>query len=360
MGKRIKILYSVNGDGLGHASRSTPIIQELLKKYDVKILVGSKRAGDFLRQKFDNVVSYESIKFVYEKNSVNIHKTITKNAKIVLSRSSNLRKVYQTIKGYNPDILLTDCDFPTIVVAKLFKIPLICICNIHAFGEMKFDVPKKYRKTYYIQKMIIKSLSTNIDHHVITTFFYLPVKKTNVILVPPILRKEIQKLKPSRKDYYLVYQTSSTNHRLIKTLKSFNEKFIVYGLDKEGIDGNITFRKTNQKQFFEDFKDCKACIANGGYTFISEAVSLHKPIMCIPIKRTFEQAFNALQIKRLGYGNMCDSINHKTLRDFIKNNNKYYDNLKGYKTENNGKTLKIIEDLINHNIISIKNAKSKK
>jgi len=226
---------------------------------------------------------------------------------------------------------------------------------------MKFDVPKKYRKIYYIQKMIIKSLSTNIDNHVITTFFYLPVKKTNVTLVPPILRKEILKLKPSRKGYYLVYQTSSTNHRLIKTLKSFNEKFIVYGLDRESIDGNIIFRKTNQKQFFEDFKDCKACIANGGYTFISEAVSLHKPVLCIPIKRTFEQAFNALQIRRLGYGEMSDSINHKVLYNFIKNNDKYYNNLKNYKTESNSKTLKIIEDLIHHYIISSrKNAKSKK
>jgi uncharacterized protein (TIGR00661 family) len=346
MRKRIKILYSINGDGLGHASRSVPIIYGLLKRYDVKILVGSKRSGNFLKKKFKNVIAYDGVRFIYEKNSVNALKTITKNAKNILSRSSNLRKIYLTIRKYNPDILLTDCDFLTMLIANLFKMPVICICNIHAFTKMKFKVPKKYRRTYYIQKMIIKSLGTSIDHHVITTFFNLPVKSKNVILVPPILRKEILRLKPSRKGHYLVYQTSPTNNRLFKILKSFDKKFIVYGLDKNEIDKNITFRKTNQKQFFKDFKDCRACIANGGYSFISEAVYLHKPVFCIPIKGAFEQAFNSLQIKRLGYGDMCDKVSRKALNHFIENNEKYYNNLSKYKMEDNKRALKTVKELI--------------
>jgi uncharacterized protein (TIGR00661 family) len=345
----VKILYSVNGDGFGHATRSTPIIQALSKKYKLKVIASSKGSGDFLQKnvgKSVKVLSYNGIRFVYKKNSMDVYNTFTRNAKVILSRSSNLRIIYKTIKSYKPDVIITDCDFPTIVVAKLFKIPLLCVCNIHALSEMKYDVPKKYKKMKYAQRAVVKALSGNIDYHVITTFFYLPVKKKNVFLYPPILRKEILAMNPTRKDYYLVYQTSSTNNNLIKILKSVNARFIVYGFNKEEIDGNVTFRKTNNDQFFKDFKDCRACIANGGFSFISEAVSLHKPVLSIPIRGIVEQLLNALEIKRLGYGDMCDKINRKILLHFIENNDKYYQNLKKHKKENNAKVIRKIEALV--------------
>jgi uncharacterized protein (TIGR00661 family) len=232
------------------------------------------------------------------------------------------------------------------MVAKFFDIPLICVCNIHAVTEMEYDVPRKYRQIKLAQRTVFKTISTNVDYHVITTFFYLPVRKKNTFLCPPILRKEIIDMKPSRKDYYLVYQTSSTNDKLIDVLKSANVKFIVYGFERDDVDKNVTFRKTNNDQFFKDLKDCKACIANGGFTFISEAVSLHKPILSIPIKGIIEQVLNALQVQKQGYGEMCDEIDKKTLLKFIKNNDKYYRNLQKHKKEDNTKTIHKVEELI--------------
>ena len=342
----VRIIYSVNGDGFGHATRSIPIIQALSKKYKVKAIVSSKRSGEFMRKSIKNMMMYDGIRFIYDKNSVKLYKTISQNARRVLGKSSNLRRLYTLIKTFKPNVIITDCDFPTILVAKMFDIPLICVCNIHSTSEMKLDVPRKYKRIYYTYKILIKAFSSNVDYHVITTFFYPPVKKKNVFLCPPILRQEIIDIKPRRKDYYLVYQTSSTNHRLIKMLKNVNEKFIVYGFEKDAVEGNITFRKTNNDQFFKDFKDCKACVANGGFTFISEAVSLHKPVLSIPINGTFEQILNALQIKKLGYGEMCTEINRKILLKFIRNNDTYYQNIKRHKKENNDKTIQKVEELI--------------
>jgi len=342
----VKILYSVNGDGFGHATRSIPIIQALSKKYKVKVIVSSKRSGEFMQKHIGKVISYDGIRFIYKKNGISVSETLSRSTKIILSRSSNLRTIFKLIRSYKPDVIITDCDFPTIIVAKLFDIPLFCVCNIHAMSQMEYEVPKKYKKLYYGQKTIIRALSGNIDYHFITTFFYLPVKKKNVFLFPPILRKEIQEMTPIRKDYYLVYQTSSTNKRIINTLKSVKARFIVYGFEKDAIEGNIIFRKTNNSQFFEDLKDCKACIANGGFTFISEAVSLHKPVLSIPLNGTFEQTLNAMQIKRLGYGEMSDTVNRKILLKFIKNNDKYYEVLKKHKKEDNSRIVRKIETLI--------------
>jgi len=347
----IKILYSVNGDGLGHTTRSIPIIQALSKRYNVKTIIGSKRSGEFIKKHIPNVTVFEGLRYSYHKNTVSLYNTINANAKTLFGKSSGFRKVFNTIRNFKPDIIITDCDYLTISVARLFNIPLICVCNIHAMSEMEYSVPKRYHNSYYTGKILIKAFTHNIDYHVITTFFYLPVKKKNVFLYPPILRDEIMKMVPSREDYYLVYQTSgsesvSTNRRIINILKSSKEKFIVYGFDKEEIDGNVIYKKTNNDQFFKDLKDCRACIANGGFTFISEAVSLHKPVLSIPIKGTFEQTLNALQIKRLGYGDMCDVLNKNILFRFIKNNDKYYTNLKNFKREDNRRIIKKIEEII--------------
>ncbi|MGV8086342.1 MAG: MJ1255/VC2487 family glycosyltransferase [Candidatus Woesearchaeota archaeon] len=342
----VKILYSVNGDGLGHATRSIPIIKALSKKHKVTVLVSSNRSGNFMRKYIKNIVSYEGIRFIYEHNKVNHYKNLTKNTKILLSKPTNLTIINRMIKQHKPEVLLVDCDFPTLIVAKLFKIPVICVCNIHSITELKYDVPKKYKKIHRLQKTLFKILSSKINYHVLTTFFYLPTINKNVFLYPPILRKEILDMTPKRGKDYLVYQTSATNSNLIKILKSFKEKFIVYGYDKDEVDKNIIFRKTNNTQFFKDFKDCKACIANGGYSFISEAISLHKPVLSIPITGIFEQTLNAMQIKNLGYGDMCDSIDRKVLANFIKNNDKYYKNLQKYKKEDNSRIISKIEELI--------------
>ena len=133
-------------------------------------------------------------------------------------------------------------------------------------------------------------------------------------------------------------------------MKSVKARFIVYGFEKDHVDGNVTFRKTNNTQFFKDLKDCRACIANGGFTFISEAVSLRKPVLSIPINGTFEQKFNAIQIKRLGYGEMSESVNRRILMKFIKNNDRYYLKLKKHRKEDNTRIVQKIEALIRQSI----------
>jgi len=347
----VKILYSVNGDGLGHTTRSIPIIKALSKKYNVKVIVGSKRSYEFMNKYIKNVTPFEGLRFVYDKNSVKLYKTIGRNAKTLFSRSSNFKAVYSIIKKFRPDVIVTDCDYLTINVSNLFNIPLICVCNIHAMTELKYDVPRKYKQSYYTMNILNKIFTNNIDYHVITTFFYPPVKHKYTFLYPPVLRKQILDMHPTRKNYYLVYQTSgtspvSTNKRVINVLKSVKAQFVVYGFERDGIDKNITFRKTNNDQFFKDFKDCRAVIANGGYSLISEAVSLHKPVLSIPIKGTFEQTLNAMQIKNLGYGDMCEVLTKSKLEHFIKHNEKYYNNLKNYKKEDNSRIILKVEELI--------------
>jgi uncharacterized protein (TIGR00661 family) len=91
---------------------------------------------------------------------------------------------------------------------------------------------------------------------------------------------------------------------------------------------------------------CKAVIANGGFTLISEALYLKKPILSIPVKKQFEQILNAIYLERLGYGMYSKETNKENILRFSKNIQKYKKNLNKYNRYDNRESLKKIDDTI--------------
>ncbi|MGV8150349.1 MAG: MJ1255/VC2487 family glycosyltransferase [Candidatus Woesearchaeota archaeon] len=343
----VKILYAINGDGMGHATRSEAIIEELKKKHQILIIAGSTRVYNYLKIKYTNLKKYEGIRIVYKDNKVDDYTTLKNYIKWIAKESpSNIKKLYKIFKSFKPDILITDFEGTTAYIANALDIPTVCICNIHSVTKLKYTVPKKYRKTKTKVKIVINAIFPRVDYHLVTSFFYTPVKHKNVFVYPPILRKNILSLKPIKKDFILVYQTSDTNTKLLSELKEIKNDFVIYGFNKTGTEKNLTFRKFNNDIWLKDLSECKACIANGGYSFISEAVSLHKPVLSVPIKGQFEQILNALFIKKLGYGEIHDSLTKKRILGFIKNINTYEKNLKKFKKEDNSKILAKIGEII--------------
>ena len=43
-------------------------------------------------------------------------------------------------------------------------------------------------------------------------------------------------------------------------------------------------------------------MAGGGFTLMSEAVYLHKPLLSVPVVGQFEQVLNALYLQALNFG----------------------------------------------------------
>ena len=56
------------------------------------------------------------------------------------------------------------------------------------------------------------------------------------------------------------------------------------------------------EQFLEDLATARAVITTAGYTLMSEALHLGKPLLVLPNSGTFEQTINALFLEREGLG----------------------------------------------------------
>nr|WP_279383593.1 glycosyltransferase family protein [Methanobacterium formicicum] len=122
--------------------------------------------------------------------------------------------------------------------------------------------------------------------------FILPLKTLKKSkYFPPVLREAIMNLKPYNGEHVLVYQTSDSNVKLLDILKKFDDEFIVYGFHQDGRDENLRFKNFNEDEFFQDLARARAVIANGGFTLISEALYLGKPVLSVPVKKNSSNRF---------------------------------------------------------------------
>jgi uncharacterized protein (TIGR00661 family) len=116
----------------------------------------------------------------------------------------------------------------------------------------------------------------------------------------------------------LVYQTSDTNLEMIPILKNTNLEYRIYGMNGRST-GKIKFMKFDEKGFIDDMRKAMFVIINGGFTTLSEALYLRKPILANPIEDQYEQFFNGYSLKRQGYGDYTVNISEHDIYTFLKN-----------------------------------------
>lgn len=338
------IFYCICGEGMGHAIRSSVIIDRIKDKYDVYIF-SSDRAYKYLNEKFDNVYKIGGFNTVYINNKVSNTKTLINALKRnPLNIKEGYEELYKKARKLSPDVIVTDFEIYATMVSKLLSIPLISLDNIHMITQTAIDYPPKHQGEMLKAKGVIKSYVIKPKIHILTSFFYPKIKpKKRAVLYPPVIREDILKLKPTIEDHIIVYQTSKESVKLVEQLKSLNEKFIVYGFNKDEVDENLTYKLFNENEFYNDLASAKAVICNGGFTFISEAISLKKPIYSVPAIGNFEQTLNGFYVQKLGYGEYHEEMNPKKVEKFLKRLPKYQEKLaKVKKTNNDG----IVNELI--------------
>ena len=349
--KKNRIFYSLCGEGLGHAIRSAVVIEYLINEgYDL-IVFASDRAYKYLSNKFENVYEISGFNTVYEDNEARYKKTFVYNMKDVPSDlKNNINKMYKLAKKFKPDLIISDFEFYANLLSHILSIPLLSIDNMHVITEAKYDSPSKYAKDKLFAEAVVHAFIQRADRTLIYSYFYPPLKNENTTMyVHPIIRDEIYALTPTVKDHILVYQTSDSNSQLIKLLKeNSDKKFIVYGFHKDERDGNVLFRSFTEKQLFKDFKDAKCVITNGGFSLITEALQLEKPVLSIPVNKQYEQILNAMFVDRLGYGEHHDSVNQVILDNFLEKVEVYRKNIQeNYdKHHDNVETLETLKSTI--------------
>jgi uncharacterized protein (TIGR00661 family) len=335
----MKILYGVPGEGMGHATRSKVVIDHLLKSHDVRI-VSSARAYQFLNRHFPGKVhEIKGFHFAFKGARVSKTDTFFLNLKNAAGNvKHNLKKYIDLDNSFSPDLVISDFESFAYYYAKFLKIPVISVDNIQLMDRCDVDVkiPVAQRENARLAKAIVRAKVPGCDRYFISTFIEASIKKKNTELVPPIVRDEIVKCKPTYGDHVVVYQTAAVLPALVEVLRQLKRvKFIVYGSSVNETLDNVELKTFSEDGFIRDFSSAAAVIANGGYSFLSEAIYLKKPVLSVPLRDQFEQYLNALCIEKCGYGRFAEELSLDILKAFMYDLNEFRSNMKAYNQRGN-------------------------
>lgn len=351
----LRIVYGVTGEGMGHATRSRVIIEHLLNRgHHVRVVV-SGRAHAFLTDRLKqhpgvSIHEISGLTLTYVDNRVDRTQSLLRNLKHAPKGVRANLKVYRRVAEGNfaPHAVFSDFESWAALYATNHFLPVISIDNMQVINRCEHDSSLLGGASFdrRLAKLAVMAKIPGAFHYLITSFFFPTVSKKRTTLVPPILRPEILSAKREPGNHILVYQTSDTNHELVERLKQLPYEFRFYGMRRHENLGNVLLKNFSEQDFVDDLRTARAVISGGGFTLMSEAVSLGVPMLSIPVERQFEQVLNARYLEKLGYGKLTETLDSATISAFLENLPSYVKNLESYPRQDNSMMLACVDELV--------------
>lgn len=381
----MRILYGVAGEGLGHAIRSQVVIEHLQSRGHEVQVMASGRAFDVLAPRFADVHRIQGMHLAFDKQKVAVARTVWSNLRQLaggvrvnttawldmlaggeVQRGAAVLPMVRTGTGpvalprdpparrpFDPEIVLSDFESWSWLCARLQGLPVISIDNIQAINRCKLpkDLLVGQRRAFEMARTVVKARLPGADHYVVTSFARAKVRKKRTTVVPPLVREAILRAVPSQGDHVLVYQSAGDTSGLTDILRRFPEtEFRIYGgrgspASDERAD-NLLFRPFSEPAFVSDLASARAVIGGGGFTLMSEAVLLGKPMLAVPLDGHFEQVMNARWLERLGYGRSTESLRKRDVRNLLQHADDYADELRRYQQYSNAEALEVVDGLL--------------
>jgi uncharacterized protein (TIGR00661 family) len=357
MRPRMRILYGVVGEGMGHAMRSRVVIDHLTRAHEVQVVV-SGRAHDYLKARESDRLGVNKIwglTIVYEDNEVRNFRTVLHNVAGAVSGGwpQNVRAYFDLAEQFRPDLVVSDFESWSYLFGRTHRLPVISLDNMQVLARCTHppEILRGHELDFQVAKALVQAKLPGCLHYLVTTFFYPPVRKPRTSLHPSVIRPEILAAPRERGEHLLVYQTSESNAGLPALLARCGRECRIYGvrrdLREDLVEGNLRFRPFSERTFVDDMRTAAGLVCNGGFTTLSEAVYLRKPVLASPVRKQFEQVLNARYLESEGYGLAADEeLSSERLGEFLERLPEFERRLEGYQQDGNARMLAALDALL--------------
>ncbi len=348
----MRILYGVVGEGMGHATRSRVVLDHLVKSHDVHV-VASGRAYDYLEARFAGVHRIWGFTLRYEDNGVDVPRTVLQNLGGAMTGwPQNIRRYFELAHAFKPELVISDFESWSYLYGRRHGLPVISLDNMQIINRCEHapEILEGYENDFRVSKAVVKSKLPGAYHYLIATFFHPKVRKPRTTLRPPLLRPEILAARAEQGAHLLVYQTSTSAGDLPGALAASGRECRVYGYRRDltapVAEGNVTYLPFSEAGFIDDLRTCRAVIANGGFTLMSECVYLHKPLLSVPVQGQFEQVLNARYLAALSYGQFEPTLTSPAVAAFLAGLPRFEAALAAYQQDGNAEMLGTLDALL--------------
>jgi len=320
----MKILYGACGEGMGHAMRSDVVAKHLQALGHSITFASSGPALRYLKRRWP-AFPVMGLGAIIKNNQVRPEATLLMNSlKSLVAAPLNFLALLNATLTVHADVVISDFEPWSARYAHLTGKPLIAIDNIHFMNRCTHptDVLVHDRAAAALMYPIVDNLVPCARRYLVTTFAYAPVCRDQTSLHLPILRPEILRSRGALQSGHVVtYFNAKADHaRLIDVLHQVGvpcRAYGMHGLTQPIRSRNVTLCPFSDAAFIADVASAQAVIAGAGFTLMTEAIYLGKPMLAVPFAGQFEQILNANYLARLGYGERSAELTAAELRNFL-------------------------------------------
>jgi uncharacterized protein (TIGR00661 family) len=340
----VRILYGVCGEGMGHAIRSAVVGSHLRGLgHDLTYVCSFGRAFDHLkRYGGGRVIPTLGLHTALSRNRVDPVGTALGNAALQLAVGPLAHTLTAAGVGWaRPDAVVSDFEPWSARYAGVSGLPLVAVDNIHFASHCRHDPKIELAglgdaEARGVMLPVVERMVPGAKKYLVTSFvgegvagISLARERTSLHL--PILRPETLSWPRTSGDHVVVYFNDKSDPGRLAALSGIGGvPFHVYGTGVKVVEtrGNITFLPMGVG-FLEDMASSRAVLAGGGFTTMTEALYLGKPLLAIPYHGQYEQALNANYLSAAGYGERADRITREGVGGFLERSDGYRSKLAG-------------------------------
>jgi uncharacterized protein (TIGR00661 family) len=345
----VRILYGVFGYGRGHATRALSVLPHLRERHEVLLLAGGD-AYDALAPEHP-VVRIPTLRYEYGADGQrSLSRTLGENLKHVADvvfGGPEYREVARSAREFRPDVALCDAEPWSHAVAARLRIPRISFDHFGVLAYSRPPIPWHDRLRSLRDVLAYRSLMGRPDRIIVSSFYDAGGRDARVRFVGPILRAEVLARRPTRGEHLLVYLNRGAwqlTASVERALRALGLPVVVYGTDRRGDDGQLTFRAPSNGPFLDDLAGCRAVFSTAGNQLVGEALWFGKPMLVMP-ENTVEQRLNAAAVEALGIGRRVRQadVNAEAVASFVRDADRYRETMRGAVRDGRVEALAAIE-----------------
>jgi uncharacterized protein (TIGR00661 family) len=283
----VKILYAIQGTGNGHISRAEDIIPILREYGKLDIFVSGAQADIRL----DYPLKYKSrgLSFYFGKSGgIDLFKTFKQNSS---------KEVYKEIKNFpveKYDIIINDFEPISAWAARKRNVPCVSLSHQSALLSPKVPQPKHFDP---VGEWILKNYAPTDA----AVSFHFARFDDN--MYTPVIRSAIREATPGQGEHYTVYLPAYDDRKLVPLLMNVqNVRWHIFSkhAKKPYHIGKLSVYPVNKEEFAASVLFCKGILCGAGFETPAEALYLGKKLLVVPMKKQYEQYYNAAALKDIG------------------------------------------------------------
>lgn len=325
-----KILFAVLDWGLGHASRSIPLINNLLLQQNTIVIASSGSAFELLKTEFPGLKMILLPSYQIHFGSLTVTKSILLKAPELISIIQKEKKITDDfVNTENIDLIISDNRYG----CYNKKIESILITH-----QLNIPIPDKAKFLSIIpqiaNKLFLKNFSEiwipDMDNSILSGKLSNNKKIHSKIKFIGILSRFRKNDSLSNKNEIFAWVSGPEPHRtilinkLISQLENCNYKStLVLGQPEKHFyeqKNQLTIvNHLNISEFEEKIKTCKYLICRSGYSTLMDLATLEKKALLIPTPTQTEQEYLAKKMAE-DYGFMVQNQNDLKISEYIERN----------------------------------------